>query len=346
MAAGKGVVGSELKSREHVEPAVCVLVLNYNGKAHLDDCLTSALASARSYDGLCAVVCVDNKSTDGSREYVRERFADVELVEAPRNDFLFSLNAVIEARREEIVIVVNNDMRFAADFVAFLVGHFEDPDVGAVGAAILTWDGSADTVGPRCARLDHWWFYKWWRYDCQQPALTLEACGGAVAYRRSMFVALGGFDRLYRPGYYEDLDVSYRAWARGWKVVYEPRSRAFHKESVSMLERFGDAAKARILYRNHLLFTTKNVGGWRFLIGFLALLPLRALRPLLTGDRVPLGGFVRALPSLPAALLRRMRAREPILDLQQFNNVTCLTPGAVPPALKTEDWAPTAEERA
>jgi GT2 family glycosyltransferase len=269
---------------------------------------------------------VDNRSTDGSRHYVRDRFVEVEIIEAPQNDFLFSLNAVIEARTEEIAIVVNNDMRFADDFVTPLLVHFADPEVCAVGAAILTWDGSQDTVGPRCARLEHSWFYKWWQYDCQKPALTLEACGGAVAYRRSMFVELGGFDPLYRPGYYEDLDVSYRAWARGWKVIYEPRSRAYHKESVSMLQRFGASTKARILYRNHLLFTLKNVGGVGFLVAFLALLPIRAIKPLLVGNRVPFEGLLRALPRLPAALMRRMRSAEPVLDLRRFEQVTLLDP--------------------
>ena len=119
----------------------------------------------------------------------------------------------------------------------------------------------------------HWWFHKWWALDRQEGALTLDACGGAAAYRRTMFVELGGFDPLYRPGYYEDLDLSYRAWARGWTVVYEPRSRAFHKTSASMLARYGDTGKARLLYRNHLLFTVKNIGGAGFLLGFLLTLP-------------------------------------------------------------------------
>ena len=308
----------------HRSPSVCALVLNYNGIEHLAECLGTLRRAARTYDRSLSVVCVDNRSTDGSREFVRTNFPDVEVVEAPVNDCLFSLNPVVASRTEDIVVIVNNDMRFADDFVTFLVGHFDDPKVGAVGAAILTWDGSADTVGPRCARLDRCWFYKWWRYDCQQATLSLEACGGAAAYRRQLFVELGGFDPLYRPGYYEDLDVSYRAWARGWKVVYEPRSRAYHKESVSMLERFGDSTKARILYKNHLLFTIKNVGGFGFLIGFLALLPFRVLRPLLAGDRVPVGGLVRALPSFPAALLRRMRASEPILNLRRFETVSLL----------------------
>jgi hypothetical protein len=112
-----------------------------------------------------------------------------------------------------------------------------------------------------------------------------------------------------------------------------------------MLERFGDAAKARMLYRNHLLFTAKNVGGWRFLIGFLALLPLRVLRPLLAGDHVPLGGLIRALPLFPAALLRRMRLSEPILDLRRFESVSFVTPAVVDRGLTAEDWRLTSEER-
>lgn len=305
-------------------PSVCVLVLNYNGMAHLDACLASAVTAARAYPGPCAVVCVDNRSTDGSRDYVRATYPEVEIVLAPTNDFLFSLNAVAADRPEDIAIVVNNDMRFEEGFIAPLVSRLGDPDVFAVGAAILTWDGATDTVAPRCARIDHCWFYKWWQFDCQRPALTLEACGGAVAYRRHRFVELGGFDPLYRPGYYEDLDLSYRGWARGWKVVYEPRSRVYHKESASMLARFGDVRKARILYRNHLLFTIKNIGGPGFLLGFLLLLPLRALRPLLRGDSVPLAGFLRALPLLPAALARRWASSAGQVDLRRFATVTTL----------------------
>ena len=107
-----------------MKPRVAIVVLNYNGKEHLGECLASATDAARAYSGPCAVVCVDNRSTDGSREFVRERFPHVEVVETPRNDFLFSLNAVVEARSEDIVIVVNNDMRFDEGFVGPLVAHF------------------------------------------------------------------------------------------------------------------------------------------------------------------------------------------------------------------------------
>jgi GT2 family glycosyltransferase len=302
-------------------PPACILVLNYNGIDHLDECLGSLLAAVRRLGRRCPVVLVDNQSTDDSVAFTRRRFPAVEIVVPPENDFLFSLNGVAESRREEVVIVVNNDMRFDEGFIGPLLSHFHDPDVFCAGAAIRTWDGSADTVGPRCAWLERCWFHKAWRLERQQLAWTLDACAGAAAYRRRMFVALGGFDPLYRPGYYEDLDLSYRAWTRGWKTLYDPRSRAYHKESASMLARYGDSGKARMLYRNHLLFTLKNVGGPAFLAGFLLLLPYRVLSPLARGHRVPLAGFVRALPLMPLALRRRL-AGAGSLDLSRFETVS------------------------
>jgi GT2 family glycosyltransferase len=305
--------------------SACLLILNYNGLEHLEACLSSAVAAAAEYgDARCRVVLVDNRSTDTSVAFTRERFPGVEVVISPVNDFLFSLNAVAAARGEDVAIVLNNDMRFEKDFVAPLVGRFSDPEVFAVGARILDWEGATDTVGPRCARIRACWFHKWWMLDDQHAALSLEACGGAAAYRRTMFVELGGFDPLYRPGYYEDLDLSYRAWARGWKVVYEPGSRVYHKTSASMLARYGDSGKARLLYRNHLLFTVKNIGGAAFLLGFLLLLPLRAVRPLLIGYRVPFFGFLRALPALPLALRRRFSIDRAGVNLHDFERVRAL----------------------
>jgi GT2 family glycosyltransferase len=307
-------------------PTVCLLVLNYNGRPHLQACLSSAIQAAARYGPSCAVVLVDNRSTDDSVTFCREAFPSIEVTIAPTNDFLFSLNDVAAGRREEIIVVLNNDMRFDVDFVTPLASHFSDPDVFAAGAAILTWDGSAATVGPRCARLHRWWFHKWWSFERQEPALSLEASGGAAGYRRRMFVALGGFDPLYRPGYYEDLDLSFRAWARGWKTIYEPRSRVYHKESVSMLARYGDSGKARMLYRNHLLFTIKNVGDAGFLAGFLLLLPYRVLSPLFHGYRVPLAGCLQALPRIPAALARRCRRDAAPLDVARFERVVPICP--------------------
>jgi GT2 family glycosyltransferase len=281
------------------------MVLNYNGRRHLDDCFSSLLVAARRSRHDCRVVCVDNHSTEPDVAYLRENFPEVEVVVAERNDFLFSLNAVVEARDEEIVVILNNDMRFDPDFVDPLIEHLAEPDVFAVGARLLQWDGSSQQNAARRGWIERGWFYKRWATELQGASHTLEAPGGASAYRREMFVELRGFDPLYRPGYFEDFDLAYRAWARGWRCIYEPGSVIYHRESVTLTEVLGNGRRARVHLRNHLLFTLKNIGGARFIALFLVTLPVRALRPLLRGDGSMARAFIDALPRFPRAVRAR-----------------------------------------
>ena len=283
------------------------MVLNYNGRRHLDDCFSSLLVAARRSKHDCRVVCVDNRSTEPDVEYLRLTYPDVEVVIAAKNDFLFSLNDVVEGRDEEIVVILNNDMRFDAEFVDPLIEHMSQSDVFAVGARLLEWDGSRQQNAPRRGWIERGWFYKRWATEIEGAAHTLEAPGGASAYRRWMFVELGGFDSLYRPGYYEDFDLAYRAWARGWRSIYEPRSVIYHRESVTLTEVLGHGRRARVHMRNHLLFTAKNIGGIGFLGLFFALLPVRALRPFFRGDRSMARAVLDAVPRLPHALRARAR---------------------------------------
>jgi N-acetylglucosaminyl-diphospho-decaprenol L-rhamnosyltransferase len=255
------------------------------------------------------VVVVDNRSTEPDVAMVRHDFPDVDVVVAARNDFLFSLNPVVAGCTEDVVVILNNDMRVDAGFMAPLVRHFADPAVFAATANVFDWDGSRRTTGQRRMALRHWWFYKWWDLTVTEPAYTLDAGGGCAAFRRDRFVALGGFDPLYRPGYYEDVDLSYRAWMRGWRTVFEPASIIYHREAATMRDLTRESQFRALLARNHVLFTAKNVGGWGFLAGFLALAPWRVLRAALGADPATARGLLAATPRLPAALRARRRGR-------------------------------------
>ena len=297
------------------ERSCAILIPNWNGISHLQALLPSLREAARRYPGDTAVVVVDNRSTEPDVAWVREHFPEVEVEVAERNDYLFSLNPVAARRDEDIVIVLNNDMRVDPDFVEPLVRHFDDPDVFAVMARIMDWEGREQTTGQRVMWTRRCWFYKAWRMDVPGPCYSVEACGGASAYRRDRFVELGGFDSLFRPGYYEDLDISYRAWMRGWRVVFEPSSVVYHRVSATFNAHFDADARTRRerfethLHRNEALFTMKNVGGASFLAGYLALLPVRALRGALAGRRAQARGLLAALPLLPRTLRARRQVR-------------------------------------
>lgn len=93
-----------------------------------------------------------------------------------------------------------------------------------------------------------------------EPHPTLFGCGGAMAVRRQDFLTLGGFDELYYPAYWEDVDLCYKAWKRGQKSIYQPLSVMYHVHSASWKS---DPVKrsqlSAISFRNCWLLTWRNV---------------------------------------------------------------------------------------
>ena len=293
-----------------VLPRCAILVLNWNGRQHLDILLPSLRAAVASHGSPVPIVVVDNRSTEPDVAYLRDAFADVEVVVAERNDFMFSLNPAIAARTEDVVIVLNNDMRVAADFLAPLLEHFADPTLFAASAHVFEWDASGPQIGQRLIDYRNYWLYYSRELELSAPRYTAEAGGGCSAYRRDFFVQLGGFDEMFRPAYFEDFDLTYRAWQRGWKSIVEPRSIIYHRGGATLMDEPGNAGRMqRILRRNHVLFMLKEVGGWPFVAGFLILFPLRVARTLFGGDRQFALGLLAAVPLIPRALKRRLGFR-------------------------------------
>ncbi len=294
--------------------SVAILVLNWNGIPHLELLIPTLRAAVARYGEPVPIVVVDNRSTKGDVAWLREHCPDVEVVVAERNDYLFSLNPIVAARPEDIVVILNNDMRVDADFLAPLVAHFADETVFGATARVLDWDGTRQTTGQRLMRIRHCWYYQWWDLAVRRPVYTLDAGGGCAAFRRSFFVALGGFDPLYRPAYFEDVDLSYRAWMRGWRTVFEPRSVIYHREGATLQDRARESRFRTLLARNQALFTMKNVGEWGFLAGYLALIPWRMLRGFSRGDPYTARGLLAALPRAPRAVANRFTRRRPALS--------------------------------
>jgi N-acetylglucosaminyl-diphospho-decaprenol L-rhamnosyltransferase len=213
--------------------SVCLAILNYNGKKHLKYLLPTACAAAKKFSGTCAVVVLDNQSTEDDVAWLEREFPSVETVVAPRNDFLFSYNWLARKRTEDILLLLNNDLKVDRDFIAPLIMHFESPDVFSVSARSYDWDGGDVTSGP--ARLEFKnGFYNWtFNTQHQQTCHTLFTSGGFMAVDRKKFVELGGFNRLFAPAYCEDLDLCFRAWRREWRCIYEPDSHVWHRHQAT-----------------------------------------------------------------------------------------------------------------
>src|SRR5262245_2631148 len=101
-----------------------ILVLNYNGRGLLEECLPSVLEAAHNAPVPCGVTVVDNSSTDSSRELVASRFPTVGFLSEP-NRGLASFNAVLERREEPVVVLLNSDVKLDPHAVGPLLRVFE-----------------------------------------------------------------------------------------------------------------------------------------------------------------------------------------------------------------------------
>jgi GT2 family glycosyltransferase len=213
--------------------SVCLAILNYNGKKHLEHLLPTACAAAKKFPGICSVIVLDNQSTDDDVAWVEREFSSVQTIIAPKNDFLFSYNWLAQRRSEDILVLLNNDLKLDPDFLAPLIRHLQSPDVFSVSARSYDWNGGKVTNGPACLKFNNG-FYSW-GFDTQHQKTchTLFTSGGFMAVDRNKFNEMGGFNRLFYPAYCEDLDLCFRAWRRGWRCIYEPASVVWHRHKAT-----------------------------------------------------------------------------------------------------------------
>lgn len=317
--------GRRVKEGEVGSPsrrAVSVVIPSWNGKDLLERYLPSVVeAVAENPDH--EILVVDNGSSDGTAAWIRARFPQVRLLEPARNlGFAGGANLGVRAARNDIVVLLNNDMRVHRDFLAPLLEGFRDPEVLAVSAQIFFAD-------PERRREETGLTEGWWENGSlrvrhrQDPAIaSLFPCfyggGGSCAFDRRKFLALGGFDELFAPFYFEDADLGYRAWKRGWKVLYQPSSHVWHQHRGTIGRRFPDRRIQAVVQRNRILFAWKNIHDWRKLGGHFFYALADGAVSLLLGEspeRATLGGLWRAFGRLPRAAVSRWRARsEAMLD--------------------------------
>ncbi len=243
--------------------AASIVIPTWNGRHHLEANLPSVLA-ATAGNPAHEVIVVDNGSNDGTVEFLEKHFPAVRVLAFATNlGFGGGSNAGFREARNDVVVLLNNDMRVEPDFLEPLLEGFSDPRVFAVTAQIFFSD-------PAKRREETGLAHGLWLngrlhlrhlIDEQVDRLfpTFYAGGGSTAYDRRKFLELGGFDRLLEPFYYEDTDLSYMAWKRGWVVLYQPHSVVYHEHRGTIGKTFSAGYIQAIIERNQLLFLWKNI---------------------------------------------------------------------------------------
>lgn len=225
--AALGGIGFETVDR----PLVSVVIPAYECFDETTSCLRAL--SERTPTGLCEAIVVDDGSTDPSFE----RLANVPGLTLKRmkqnSGFTLASNAGAAEALGEFIFFLNNDTEVRTGWLLPLLEAMEDPTVGAVGSRLLNPDGSLQEAGSivfddasaanigRNATNPYEPEYSFKR--------EVDYCSAAaLLVRTDLFRELGGFDTLFSPGFYEDSDICFQVWARGFRVLYEPRSVVTH----------------------------------------------------------------------------------------------------------------------
>jgi GT2 family glycosyltransferase len=275
-----------------------ILVLNYNGRGLLADCMPSIMEASLRSPVPCRVTVVDNGSTDGSDELVSSRWPAAGFVREV-NHGLASFNRVLEQIEEPVVLLLNNDVKLDPGAVGPLLAVFESHHDALFAAPSCwtfdgrTYEGMRTRVRMRFGLVQGMCRIPGFEHLIDKADLT-AAAGPVLAVDRRRFLALGGYDPIYFPGRIEDLDMGFRAWMAGYRGYYVPGSVAFHKGFGTFEPQLGKAESDKLAERNTLIFMWKNMTGTR-LLTHLLWLPVRLAHSLLRGRVSFVFGFFAAL---------------------------------------------------
>lgn len=231
---------------------VSIVIPCWNGRAALEKSLPETL----KMKGIFEWILVDDGSTDGSAEWVESNFPKVMVIKKKNNEgFPVTANMGVERSKGDLVAIINHDLIPKVDTVVNALAHFQDKDVFGV-----TFNETAE---------QGWGVAQWksgWIEISAAGGSTKEAhetfwgSGGETIYRKEMWRILGGYDEIFSPGYWEDLDIGYRARKRGWKLIWEPEAVLVSEDrGESFGRRWNGRTLLRIKERNRLLLIWKNV---------------------------------------------------------------------------------------
>jgi len=294
---------------------ISVIIPNYNGESLLRKNLGKVYEEINSYkSGKTEIIIVDDGSSDGSLSVLNEfskTHQNFKLVENKKNlGFAPTVNKGVEASNGEIIILLNTDVYPEEGFLGPLLKHFSNEKVFAVGCL----DRSIESNGIilRGRGLGEWkrGFLSHRRGEVDKSN-TLWVSGGSGAFKKTIWEKLGGFNELYAPFYWEDIDLSYRALKSGYEVLFESKSIVVHEHEKGVIKNiYSDFQIKTITYRNQFIFVWENITDYSLQFSHFVWIPYHFVKALVNSDWAFFLGFFEALILLPKVIKSSFKAQK------------------------------------
>jgi GT2 family glycosyltransferase len=295
-------------------PDLSVVLVGWNNRSYLEPCLRSLYQCGlrRSFE----VVVVDNGSTDGSQQMLKEQFPDVLIVQNHSNVGLSrATNQGIQQAAGRYVLLLNNDTLVNEPSLEAMTKFMEStPSAGAVGGKLLNPDGSFQGAGARfssllqefliATRLGELLYVGYPSHEIDDRETIVDWLSSAcLLVRRVVFSQVGLLDEQYFI-YGDETDFQFRLKQAGWNVYYLPQATTIHYGGRS-LDRW---RRRKMVYRGKMLFYRKNYGSF-------AAFTLRLMLGGLTLLKTLLWGIAWLFPWCHTAAERELRSNLDVLNL-------------------------------
>lgn len=238
----------------------------------------------------CQVIVVNDDPEINIENEVKKILPSVTYIQNKKNlGFGQAINEGVKKSRQLYLFLLNSDVLLLDDTFKYSYHLFKkDPNLFAL--SFIQQEKDASLAGKNIIYWKKGMFFHKKASDLTE-GFNGWAEGGAAIFDKEKFLTLEGFDNLYKPFYWEDIDLSYRAWRMGWKVVFTPQIRLIHHHGTTINKYFNQFKIKSINYRNQIIFILKNItdknlfkefilnlfywklyflikGEWSFFIGF------------------------------------------------------------------------------
>ena len=293
-----------------IRPECSFVIVSWNSQAALAESLPPLLHAIQQHGGNHEIIVLDNHSTDGTDEYVRRKFPEVRLIRTDKNLYFGAGTRLgIETATRDIVVIMNSDTIVRPDFLEHLLEALREPDVFGVASQVCAADNETGyTHGELLASHIEWEHTEVPNSEAAETYPVLWLHRGLFAVDRRKYLWLGALDSLYDPLFFEDVDLSYRAWKVGWKCLLAVNSQVAHCHGLKIPDS-GKGFLHQLARRNQYIFSWKNLNDLstiashgRYARG------VRARRARIPGIGVgrEVRSFLGALERLPQILLRKL----------------------------------------
>lgn len=233
---------------------ISAVVPTCRGRARLERNLGSVAASLQAAGEAWEIVVVD----DGGGGLGDLPRAARSVVLAENRGYGPAVNAGAASARGDYLLVLNDDVRLEPGTVAALRARFPDPTLFAAVPEVRSPLAACGDEGGKAGRIEAG-LLEIREVAADRPHPTLYPVGCCFLCRRGTFLDLGGYDDVFAPFFWEDVDLGYRAWSRGLRTLHVPEAGCDHEGSATLRERRTLEERERIGFRNRVLFHLRNL---------------------------------------------------------------------------------------